>query len=92
MSRAHVGRLAVVATLGAATAAVGQEPTETPPSDRWTVAVAPYLWAASLDGHSAVGGTRSDVDVPFEDTPEGPILRGDARDRRAQGPLRDRGQ
>jgi hypothetical protein len=23
---------------------------------------------ASLDGHSAVGGTRSDVDVPFQDT------------------------
>jgi hypothetical protein len=43
MTPAHVGWSAVVATLGAATAAVGQEPTETPPSDRWTVAVAPYL-------------------------------------------------
>lgn len=27
----------------------------------------PYLWATSLDGNAAVGGTKSDVDVPFRD-------------------------
>jgi hypothetical protein len=53
--------------LATATAAVGQEPPETPPSDRWTVAVAPYLWAASMDGHAGVAGTKADIDVPFSD-------------------------
>ena len=94
MSRAHFGWLAVVATLGAAAPPAGQqpEPAARATNDRWTISVAPYLWAAAMDGHAAVAGTRSDVDVPFKDTPEGPIFRGDARDRRAQGPLRDRGQ
>jgi hypothetical protein len=64
----------VAATAGAAVLtvtapAVGQQPADTaaPPGDRWTVTVAPYLWAASMDGHAAVGGIKADVDVPFSD-------------------------
>jgi hypothetical protein len=60
----------MVATLGAASpAAVGQQPAATaaPPGDRWTVTIAPYLWATSLDGHASVGGIKADVDVPFSD-------------------------
>jgi hypothetical protein len=60
----------MVATLGAASpAAVGQQPAATaaPPGDRWTVTIAPYLWATSLDGHASGGGIKADVDVPFSD-------------------------
>lgn len=32
---------------------------------RWTIIVSPYLWAASLSGHTHLGDRRSDVDVPF---------------------------
>ncbi|HLT03108.1 MAG TPA: hypothetical protein VK001_13055 [Geminicoccaceae bacterium] len=53
-----------------AIAAVAQEPTEAPSGDRWSLSIAPYLWAAAMDGHATVGGTRSDVDVPFKDTLE----------------------
>jgi hypothetical protein len=41
--------------------------TAAPPGDRWTVEVAPYLWAAAMDGHAAVAGIKSDVDVPVQD-------------------------
>lgn len=41
--------------------------TERPPDDRWTFAVAPYLWATSLDGTSSVGGVDADVDLSFSD-------------------------
>ena len=41
--------------------------TDLPPEDRWTFAVAPYLWAISLDGKAAVRGLEADVDVPFSD-------------------------
>ncbi len=59
---------AAAATLAAVLPAVAQESeTATPPGDRWTITVAPYLWATSIDGHAAVGGVRSDVDVPFSD-------------------------
>jgi hypothetical protein len=69
MIRLRLGWLAVVAPLGAAAPAVGQQPgaTATPPGDRWTVTLAPYLWAASMDGNAAVGGIEADVDVPFSD-------------------------
>lgn len=45
-----------------------QDPsTDLPPGDRWTFAVAPYLWAISLDGTAKVKGIEADVDVPFSD-------------------------
>ena len=44
---------------------------ETPAAtDKWSVTVAPYLWAARLDGHAKVGGIKADVDVSFKDTLE----------------------
>jgi hypothetical protein len=59
---------AVAATLAAVTPAVAQQTeSETPPGDRWTISVAPYLWAASMDGNATVGGVKADVDVPFSD-------------------------
>jgi hypothetical protein len=69
MIRAHAGSLAMVATLAAATPAVGQqaEPPAPTTNDRWAVTVAPYLWATSMDGHASVGGIKADVDVPFSD-------------------------
>jgi len=68
MSRVRVAWLAVAATL-AATPTAGQQPgaTTAPPGDRWTVTLAPYLWAAAMDGHAVVGGVKSDVDVPVQD-------------------------
>lgn len=41
--------------------------TDLPPEDRWTFAVAPYLWAISLDGNASAKGIDADVDVPFSD-------------------------
>jgi hypothetical protein len=67
MSRVHMGWLLMIATLGAAAPAAGQSPDTAPTGDRWVFTVAPYLWAASMDGHAAVGGIKSDVDVPVED-------------------------
>jgi hypothetical protein len=52
--------------LGAASPAVGQSADE-PATDRWTVTVAPYLWATSMDGNATVRGIESDVDLPFSD-------------------------
>ena len=70
MNRVHVAWLAVAATLAAAAPAVAQQPTGTgtpASSDRWNITVAPYLWAAAMDGHAAVAGIKSDVDVPVQD-------------------------
>jgi hypothetical protein len=67
MSRVHVTWLLMVATLGAAAPAAGQSPDTAPMGDQWVFTVAPYLWAASMDGHAAVGGIKSDVDVPVQD-------------------------
>jgi hypothetical protein len=60
---------AMAATLAAVTPAVGQqaEPPAAAASDRWNITVAPYLWATSMDGHAAVAGIKSDVDVPVQD-------------------------
>jgi hypothetical protein len=60
---------AMAATLTAVTPAVGQqaEPPAAAASDRWNITVAPYLWATSMDGHAAVAGIKSDVDVPVQD-------------------------
>jgi hypothetical protein len=33
----------------------------------WTISVAPYLWALSLDGELAVKEVKTDVSVPFRD-------------------------
>ena len=38
------------------------------PRELERLSVARYLWAAAMDGHATVGGTRSGVDVPFKDT------------------------
>jgi hypothetical protein len=59
---------AMAGTLAAAAPAMAQQmETATPPGDRWTVSVAPYLWLSSMDGNATVGGVKSDVDVPFSD-------------------------
>jgi hypothetical protein len=68
MNRVHVAWLAMAATLAAVTPAAAQQmETATPPGDRWTVSVAPYLWATSMDGNATVAGIKSDVDVPVQD-------------------------
>ena len=35
--------------------------------DEWSVTVAPYLWAVSLDGNAGLGDVDADVDIPFAD-------------------------
>jgi hypothetical protein len=72
MSRLHLAGLAVAAILGVATPAAGQpaEPPASTTTDRWSVTVAPYLWATSMDGTASVGGTEADVDLPFGDIVE----------------------
>jgi hypothetical protein len=69
MSRPSIRALvAMAATLAAVGPAVAQQmEIATPPGDRWTVSVAPYLWIASMDGHASVGDIKADVDVPFSD-------------------------
>jgi hypothetical protein len=61
----RMGWLAVVATSARRRQRSVRSRPGTPPGDRWTVRVAPYLWAASMDGHSAVGAIKSAVEVPF---------------------------
>lgn len=46
------------------------QPAGEPAPDRWSVTVAPYLWAARLDGDAEVRGIEADVDVSFQDTLE----------------------
>jgi hypothetical protein len=41
-----------------------------PTADRWTISVAPYVWAARLDGNAKVKGIEADVDVSFKDSLE----------------------
>jgi hypothetical protein len=36
----------------------------------WDISVAPYLWAARLDGDAKVQGIEADVDISFKDTLE----------------------
>ncbi|HYZ25698.1 MAG TPA: hypothetical protein VE597_02215 [Geminicoccaceae bacterium] len=69
MISAYAGLWAMAATLAAAAPALAQqaEPPAPTTRDRWTVTVAPYVWATSLDGHAAVRGIKADVDVPFSD-------------------------
>jgi hypothetical protein len=53
---------AIAATMlwsaGAGLARAQDAATDSPPEDRWTFAVAPYLWAISLDGNAKVRGSR----------------------------------
>jgi hypothetical protein len=68
MRQLHLRWLALAATLASVGPAVAQQiETATPPGDRWTISVAPYLWLSSMDGNATVGGVKSDVDVPFSD-------------------------
>jgi hypothetical protein len=55
------------AAVGAGPVKAQEASTDLPPEDRWTFAVAPYLWAISLDGDAGIGGVEADVDVPFSD-------------------------
>ena len=68
------------ATLAAAPASADRD---RPPEDRWAFAVAPYLWAISIDGNATVTGVEADVDVPFSDAVQdlsfGAMLLVDAR-------------
>jgi phage-related tail fiber protein len=50
--------VAVAATLVAVTPALGQqaEPAAAATSDRWNITIAPYLWAAAMDGNATVAG------------------------------------
>jgi hypothetical protein len=34
-------------------------------SDRWTIELTPYLWAAGLDGNTAAEGTGSEIDTDY---------------------------
>lgn len=52
--------------LAAACLAVAQ-PAAADPAGDWTVTVAPYLWAISLDGDVGVGPVEAEVDLPFSD-------------------------
>jgi len=36
-------------------------------SDGWQVAIAPYLWAAGMDGTVAIADQQEDIDVPFSE-------------------------
>ena len=35
-------------------------------TDRWTIELTPYLWAAGLDGDTAADGTGSEIDTDYE--------------------------
>jgi len=61
--------LLLAAALALAAPAHAQESsTALPPDDRWSFALAPYLWMIELDGNATVGGIKTDVDVPFKDS------------------------
>jgi hypothetical protein len=64
--------LAALAFLAGAVPAAGQSSETAAPSAEdsksgWSFTIAPYLWATSLDGNATVGGTKSDIDIPFKD-------------------------
>jgi hypothetical protein len=58
-ARRSVGLLAIV--LGIPAAASAQAAT-----DRWTIELTPYLWAAGLDGDTAADGTGSEIDTDYK--------------------------
>jgi hypothetical protein len=64
LARRHVGWLALA--LGLCAAANAQEAGGAGPSDRWSVAITPYLWAAGLDGNTAADGTGSEIDTDYK--------------------------
>lgn len=66
-SRRVVTAIATMLWLACAGAVRAQDAATDRSEDRWTFAVAPYLWAISLDGDAEVGGIEADVDVPFSD-------------------------
>ena len=47
--------ITVATALYAAPGRAQDASTDLPPEDRWTFAVAPYLWAISLDGNASGG-------------------------------------
>jgi hypothetical protein len=69
MSHIKPALVAALLAAGAAAPAQAQDAGE-PAADRWSVTVAPYLWAARLDGDAKVRGIEADVDVSFQDTLE----------------------
>jgi hypothetical protein len=56
-----------MALVGAAGAPASAQTTAPAESGRWTLTVAPYLWATSLEGNTSSGGVDADVDLPFND-------------------------
>jgi hypothetical protein len=68
LRRRALATTATAALLLGSKAAAAQEPTTAP--EKWSVLVAPYLWAAALDGNAKVRGIEADVDVSFKDTLE----------------------
>jgi hypothetical protein len=62
-----LGGCLAVLLLDAVPARAQEATTEAGPADRWSFAVAPYLWMLSLDGNASVAGVDADVDVPFSD-------------------------
>jgi hypothetical protein len=71
LSRQGLAVVALAMLAGAAPAAGQSSETAAPSAkDRnsgWSFTIAPYLWATSLDGNATVGGTKSDIDIPFKD-------------------------
>jgi hypothetical protein len=62
--------LVVALLAGASAAPAHAQHAGEPAPDRWSVTVAPYLWAARLDGDAKIRGIEADVDVSFKDTLE----------------------
>ena len=58
-ARRSGGLLAVILGIPAAANAQGA-------SDRWTVELTPYLWAAGLDGNTAADGAGSEIDTDYK--------------------------
>lgn len=69
MTRTQIAPLGAMLTALIAAPARAQSPEASTP-ERWSVTVAPYLWAARLDGNAKVRGIKADVDVSFKDTLE----------------------
>lgn len=69
MRQLNLAWLAVAVMLASAGPVAGQQPAPpaSAPDQGWNIRVAPYLWAASMDGHASVGRIKADVDVPFTD-------------------------
>jgi hypothetical protein len=70
MRRFPIGAATAAVVAGACTEApAAAQPADAaePAAGKWSVTVAPYLWAASMDGNATVAGIKSDVDVPVQD-------------------------